>query len=304
MEKKETMEKVQALKKRFNYRQLFMILVLVFSIAADILLDYVNAGFNAAIFNDASYWIMLGLTCLSVVLVTLAVRDFFREKELRENSAITETQKLIDKAHADLLKYNLTTRFEDYVNNINAARKLKAYREYLQFRLSKTKNEKKREKLQARLNRAGDDIEFLPTHGNKIKLSPFVRVKYAKVRISTIFSRTEKSGGEDEDIEANEQRHISELIFKKLFSLVAFSIAFSTLFFESGTFAVAILVNTFMKLFRTAMSILLGASDGQSFARGTLLSKMKLRLDFIQKFLENEKKKGNNALPEEIKAAE
>ena len=54
MEKKETMEKVQALKKRFNYRQLFMILVLVFSIAADILLDYVNAGFNAAIFNDAS----------------------------------------------------------------------------------------------------------------------------------------------------------------------------------------------------------------------------------------------------------
>lgn len=50
------------------------------------------------------------------------------------------------------------------------------------------------------------------------------------------------------------------------------------------------MVNTFTKLFRVAMSIYLGASDGQSFVRGTLLSKMKLRLDFIQKFLEREKK--------------
>lgn len=59
-----------------------------------------------------------------------------------------------------------------------------------------------------------------------------------------------------------------------------------------------------MKLFRTAMSILLGASDGQSFARGTLLSKMKLRLDFIQKFIESEKKKGDSTSTETIKAAE
>lgn len=181
---------------------------------------------------------------------------------------------------------------------------MKAYREYLQFKLSKAKKDKKREALQKKLNSADSDIEFLPTHGNKIKLSPVRYVKFAKVRISTIFSRTEKSGGEDEDIEANEQKHINELIFKKLFSLVAFSIAFSTLFFESGTFAVAILVNTFMKLFRTAMSILIGASDGQSFARGTLLSKMKLRLDFIQKFIESEKKKSDSTSTETIKAAE
>lgn len=296
MDKKETLDKLQAVKGRFNYRQLFMILVLVFATAADILMDYVNAGFNPAIFHDASYWIKLALTCLSIVLVTLSVRDFFREKELRENAAISETQKLIDSAHAELIKHNLTTKFEEYVNNINAERKLKAYKEYLQFKLSKAKKEKKRTELQGRLNRAESEIEFLPTHGNKINLSAFRRIKYAKIRIATVFSRVERNGGDDEDIETNEQIHVNELIFKKLFMLIAFSVTFSTLFFDTGEFAVSVLVNTFTKLFRTAMSILLGATDGQAFARGTLLSKMKLRLDFIQKFLEKEKSKGTAQL--------
>lgn len=300
----EAMEKLQAAKSRFNYRQLFMIFVLIFATAADVLMDYVNAGFNPAIFYDPSYWIKLALTCLSVILVTLAVRDFFREKELRENSAITETQKLIDNAHAELVRHNLTTRFEEYVNDINKTRKRNAYRAYLQFKLSKIKKDKRRAEWQKLLDRADSDIEFLPTRGNRIKLSAFRSIKFAKVRIATIFSRVERSEGDDEDIETNEQKHVNELIFKKLFMLIAFSVTFSTLFFDPGEFAVSILVNTFTKLFRTAMSVLLGATDGQSFARGTLLSKMKLRLDFIQKFLENEKKKGGCASPEAIKAAE
>ena len=105
-------------------------------------------------------------------------------------------------------------------------------------------------------------------------------------------------------METNEQSHINELIFKKLFMVVAFSVAFSTLFFEQNAFAVAVLVNTFSKLFRTAMSISLGASDGQAFVRGTLLSKMKLRLDFIQKFLEKEKKERGAIATEAAPAVE
>ena len=105
-------------------------------------------------------------------------------------------------------------------------------------------------------------------------------------------------------METNEQAHIGNLVFRKLFMLFSFSIAFSTLFFEPNAFAVAILVNTFTKLFRTAMSVYLGASDGQSFVRGTLLSKMKLRLDFIQKFLEKEKKERGIVAANTAKAVE
>ena len=299
---KESMDKARAIKSKFNYRQLFMIAVLIFATAADVLMDYVNAGFNPAIFKDPAYWIKLALTCLSVILVTLSVRGFFREKELRDNTAINETQRQIDNAHTELIKHNLATRFEDYVNTINAERKLKAYREFLQFKISKTKNEKRRETLKRRLDSANTDIEFLPVRGNKIALSPFCHIKFNRARIATIFSRLERNRGDDDDMETNEQKHVAELVFKKLFMLIAFSVTLSTLFFDTGEFAAAVLINTFSKLFRTAMSISLGASDGQAFARGTLLSKMRLRLDFIQKFLEKEKSK-NGAQPiETVKA--
>lgn len=290
VENKESMEKLIAVKNKFNYRKFFMVAVLFFATAADILIDYVQAGFDPSIFKDPSYWITLGLTCLSVILVTLSVRDFFREKELRENAEVVETQLKIDNAHAELIRHNLTTRFGEYIDEINANRKLKAYRSYIQFKLSKARNDKERVKWQSLLDKAESEIEYIPTVGNAIKLSKVHRIKYNRVRVATIFSRVERGKSDDENMETNEQSHINELVFKKLFMVVAFSVAFSTLFFEKNVFAVAMLVNTFSKLFRTAMSVSLGASDGQAFVRGTLLTKMKLRLDFIQKFLEKEKK--------------
>lgn len=286
---KETAEKLYAIKNKFNYRQFIMIAVLLFATAADILMDYVHAGFDPAIFKDPSYWVKLGLTCLSVVLVTLATRDFFREKELRENQDVTNTQKQIANAHAELIRRDLTTRFAEYVDGVNAERKRKAYRAFLQLKIAKARKEKARNKWQKLLDKADTDIAFLPTRGNTIKLSRRYHIKFYCVRMATIFSQVEQNSGDDENIETNEQAHIGNLVFKKLFTLIAFSLTLSTLFFDQGTFAVAILINTFSKLFRTAMSIALGASDGQSFVRGTLLSKMKLRLDFIQKFIEKEK---------------
>ena len=140
--------------------------------------------------------------------------------------------------------------------------------------------------------------------GNTIKLSRTHHIKYNRIRIATIFSRAERANSDDENMETNEQAHIGNLVFRKLFMLFSFSIAFSSLFFEPNAFAVAILVNTFTKLFRTAMSVYLGASDGQSFVRGTLLSKMKLRLDFIQKFLEKEKKERGIVAANTAKAVE
>lgn len=288
---KENLERLLAMKNKFNYRQFFMIAVLLFATAADILIDYVQAGFNPSIFKDPAYWIMLGLTCLSVILVTLSVRDFFREKELRENNDVVAVQRQIDTAHAELMKYNLTTRFAEHVDDINDKRKRDAYRAYIQYRMSKCKNDKRRTKWQELLDKADEEVEFLPIKGNLIKLSNVRFIRFNRVRIATIFSRTDRNKSDDENMEANEQAHINELIFRKLFTLISFSIALSTLFFETNTFAVSILINTFSKLFRTAMSIYLGASDGQNFVRGTLLSKMKLRLDFIQKFLEKEKTK-------------
>ena len=300
---KESMEKLIAVKNKFNYRQFIMIAVLLFATAADILMDYVHAGFDPAIFSDPSYWVKLGLTCLSVVLVTLATRDFFQERELKENQEVVETRRQIATAHAEIIKRDLATRFEEYVEEINAERKRKAYRAFLQLKVSKAKKDRDRDRWLKLLDTADADIEFLPTRGNTIKLSRLHHIKFYRVRMATIFSQVEQNSGDDENIETNEQAHISNLIFRKLFTLIAFSLTLSTLIFDQGTFAVAILINTFSKLFRTAMSIALGASDGQSFVRGTLLSKMKLRLDFIQKFIEKEKKERGTAFASDATVA-
>lgn len=291
MDRKESLEVIASRKRQFNFRQFFMVGVLLSATAADILIDYVRAGFDAAIFREASYWIELVLTCLTIVFVVLTTRDFFREKELRDNSVVAEMQHMLESAHAEILKRNLATRFEQYVNEINNERKLCAYRAYLQYKLSKIKKEKRHKKWKALLDRAEDDIAFLPTRGNEIRLTPMRRICFHRIRIATIFSRVDRTYGDDEDIETHEQRHVSGLIFKKVAMLMAFSMAFSTLFFQPGEFSVAILVKTFTKLFRIIMSVVLGATDGQDFVRGTILSKMRLRLDFIQKFLEAEKRR-------------
>ena len=97
---------------------------------------------------------------------------------------------------AELIRLDLTTSFEDYVNAENAARKLKAYRAYIQFKLSKTRKDKARAKWQKLLDQAEADIEFLPVRGNTIKLSKTHHIKYNRIRIATIFSRAERANSE------------------------------------------------------------------------------------------------------------
>lgn len=274
---------------KFNYRQFFMICVLLFITAAEILFDYINAGFNADIFYNAAYWVRLSITCLSIVLVTLTVRDFFRERELTQNSSIKRVQGGIDGAHTELSKRDLMTRLEEYIAETNAERKVKAYKSYLQFKLFKAK-EKAKGKWTALLETADKDALCLPVVGKKMKLSWCKWVRYNRVTINTIFARSGRGKSDDEDLDSNEGSEIGAMLFRKLLPLVAFSVALSTLFFDNGTFAVAILINTFMKLFRIAMSMYTGAMSGQDFIKVTLLSKMERRLDFIQKFLERERK--------------
>lgn len=281
-------------KGKLNYRQFFMAGVLIFITLAEILIDYVQAGFNPAIFYDAAYWVRLAMTCISVVLVTLTVRDFFRERELLLNPLVTKKQDDLDATHAELTRRDLMGRLESHIAETNKARKEKAYREYLQFKLFKAKP-KRKEKWVQRLATVSADAEYLPEVGKRIRLSWRDWVKYNKVSMSVIFARSGKiKNDDDEDLDSNEGAAVSEMLFKKLLPLIALSIALSTLFFDSGEFATAILINTFMKLFRIAMSMYTGAVSGQDFVKVNLLSKMGRRLDFIQKFLEKERQVKRN----------
>lgn len=277
-------------KNKLNYRQFFMACVIIFITLAEILIDYVRAGFNPAIFSDASYWVELAITCMSVIMVTLTVRDFFRERELTKNPTVKKRQDELDTVHAELSRRDLVSRLETHIAEVNKRRKTKAYKEFLQYKLFKAKP-KRKAKWMKLLETAEADAECLPEVGKYVKVSWWKWVKYSKVSMSVIFARSGKirSGDDDDDLDSNEGAEVSKMLFKKLLPLIALSIAASTLFFESGEFAVAILINTFIKLFRIAMSMYTGAVSGQDFVKEILLSKMERRIDFVQKFLEKER---------------
>ena len=289
-----TKEGFTELKGKFNYRQFFMFCVLICITAAEILFDYVKAGFNPSIFYDAAYWVRLAITCISVVLVTLTVRDFFREKELASNASVARVQGALDDAHAELLKYDLMTRFEAYIAIINDERKLKAYKAHLQYKMFKAKG-KRKERYAKLLETAAEATEFLPTIGRKIRVSWCKWVRYNKASVTTIFARAGKSQGDDEDLYSNEDQEVRQILFRKLMPIVALSTTVATLFFDNGAFAASMLINTFLKLFRLGMAMYTGMASGQDFVKTTLLGKMERRLEFVQKFLEKEKAVKNTA---------
>lgn len=117
----------------------------------------------------------------------------------------------------------------------------------------------------------------------------FLKVKYNKIRISTIFSKTILKNNEDDNLDDGEEKEVGRLLVNKVLCILAFGVLGSSMAFGVKTFATAFLITTCIKLFQTAYAVLVGGTDGQNFARGTMLSKMKLRLDFVQKFLEKQK---------------
>lgn len=280
-------------KNKLNYRQFFMAGVIIFITLAEILIDYVQAGFNPAIFYDAAYWVRLAMTCISVILVTLTVRDYFRERELTTNPAVKSKQDELDTVHAELSKRDLMSKLEAHIATVNKARKAKAYKEHLQYKLFKAK-QKHKDKWVQRISTADADAEYLPEVGKRIKMSWREWIRYSKVSMNVIFARSGKAENDDDDLDSNEGVAVGEMLYRKLLPLIAMSIALSTLFFDSGGFATAVLINTFMKLFRIAMSMYTGAVSGQDFVKVNLLSKMGRRLDFIQKFLEKERQGKRN----------
>lgn len=273
--------------KNLNYRQFFMICILLFITVADILMDYVHAGFDATVFQQAAYWVELALSLFSVIFITLATRDFFRTKELTSNFDIITAQNKIRTAHAELINRDMVTKFESYVDKINHERKLKAYMDYLRRKIFTT--DRKKEYWHKRLETASVDIEFLKTVGRYIKVGTLSWVKYIPIKTTTIFADVDIGDDDEDDLSGNEPAHISKMLTKKVTLVFAIFFSFSTLFFTSSDVGLGVVVSTAMKLFRIAASVYTGASDGISFIQNIMLNKMQRRLDFIQKFLEQER---------------
>jgi hypothetical protein len=280
--------------KSVGVRQWIFGFLIAFLVAAEVLLDYVRVGFDPTIFTDPVYWIDLGIAVLSVILLAIWARDFARDKESASNAALADYARKIDAAHQELVNRDLIGAFNEYVDGINAANKLKAYVAWVNYRIIKAKKEKKRKKYEALLATAEADILALPCKKGKIKVGRLKRVRYMLVRADIIFS-TVKDGGDDDPLNAD--LDTAGFISRRVFPLVGFALVFGSLFLDDITFDMAYLVKTFFKLFRIIAAIYAGLSEGADFVKNRLTAKTRNRLDFIQRFAETQKIKTAAAQP-------
>ena len=275
--------------KQVNVRLIITIFIILFAILSDVLIDYINTGFDVSILSEPKYWIELVITCASVVMVTLASRSYAREKELSRNKDVKLFKRLLGIAELEISKNNLVAKLNEYIDEANKQRRIKAYKQYLNYKAVREKDSTKKTAYLQRIAEAEKDIDCYPCQHGKIKIGTLKRLKYTPLNRSVIFSLADVQGGNEQSLEIKEGQHISGLLTSKVSLIIAFGLSFSTLIFGTGDFTVGLLVSTCLKIVRTVMAVNCGVGDGITFVRGTITAKLRARYNVLQAFFESEK---------------
>ncbi len=273
-ENKESIKDVVVrVKDSFTLRQLAAVFVIIFGVAANILSDYLTAGFDASIYSDPAYWINLAISQGAVIVIMLCMYSLMSEREEQGNEAVGKLRQDIYKAHCLLTRYGLAEKFDDYVYVQNISRKKRAYTRLMERKIFRAKTDKKRAELKAKLDEGLKIIESL-------------RVRYNKIRISTIFSRASLPCLDDENLDDGNARTTRRMLLNKIVGIISFGVLLSSLTFDARTFGLGLVVKTFIKLFQAAYAMFAGGNEGVHYVRGPLLSALDNRAAFIQKFLD------------------
>lgn len=263
--------------RKVNYKQLGMMGLVVLVAFISVLYDYVSVGFDASMFASPAYWVQMITLNAATVLILLSMRGYSKDREFNANEHIARVSGEIDVAYIKLNQLNLNTEFENYVKSVNRERKLKCYTDKLKSALSKARRENRKQKITEKLRTAESDVEF--TH-----------VRYPKVSVSTIFSKTKLKQSDDLILDYQEGRAIGDLLINKVAGLVGFGL-FGMSFAGSAlkAFDASLLLASAIKLFQIGLAVYVGMTAGRDFVKGTMLAKLKLRLSFVQQFLERRK---------------
>lgn len=274
-EKRENIKEVVAkAKDSFTLRQIAMVAVVVFGMALYILFDYISLGFDASIFTDPAYWIQLVIGQSSVTIMMLTMYNFTSDKEQMNNPEVLRLRQDIYKAHCMLIKYGLSDKFDDYVYEKNLERKRKAYQAIMDRKMYKTKSDKLRARYKSELERGLEIIDSL-------------KVKYKKIRISDIFSRSVSPVGSDEDLSDGKAETTARMLFNKILGIIFFGVLLTTIAPNvKDDLLLATVLSSCIKLFQGAYAVYSGGSAGVAYVRGRLLTSLDNRASFIQKFID------------------
>lgn len=274
---KEQKESVRELafrvKDSFSLRQFVMVALVAFCTAANIIMDYMEPGFDPSIFRNPAYWINLVAQQTAVIMIMLCVYSFMTDRETQSNGEISALYRQLSAAHGKLSEYALTQKFDDYVYVKNFERKKRAYRVKAERRIFKARSDERRKRLEKKRDDGLARIEY-------------IRVRYDKIRIVEIFSDASIANPNDESMSDPTARTAARMLLKKVVSIVMFGVLLASITFDPVGFGWGMLIKTFIKLFQAAFAVYVGGSEGVRFARGDLLAVLQNRAKFVQQFIE------------------
>lgn len=242
--------------------------VTVFSV----LIEFMDADFNLSIFSNVFYWSKVISSNLAVICILFSMRSLFKDKERRENMSVVAKETAIDDIYLELNNNKLNTAFNEHIDRENAVRHKFAYVTKLRQGLTRCKNDKKRKRLLEQLEKADTEYDIS-------------KVKYNKVKFNTIFGKS-KVRFEDNDMDEHEGFEYADILISKIFGVLAFGILTTSFAFDTYAFNLATAYNIVCKILQISIGAYLGAVSGTDYIKGTLLSKLTLRLNFVQQFIE------------------
>lgn len=259
--------------RKINYRTWITVIFVVCVALFNILYDYVSVSFDPSIFCNAEYWVTTLLINGSALMIMFSMRSAAKIRYTDRDEGIQTCIRNLDECYISLSQRKLMSEFDEYVKAENLRRKKAAYKAKLTNRLRKCRKEKKKAELEQRLGKLEEEIED-------------IKVRYHAVKVGTLFSMSNIKTFEDENLDISETGEIVMRTLSKAVGMLGVGIFGLSLTITNGELGLSLIVTTVFKVLQIALAIYLGVTDGEGFAREVILPKLKLRLKFVQQFLE------------------
>lgn len=306
---------------------LTLTLLIILVTGCTVLTDFISAEFSTSIFSDAYYWVQTITMQSAVIILLFVARTISKEKEKDINERFQLLNKSLQDAFLSINKENLSGTFKEYIIADNHARKLKAYREKLNAKISHysdkirrlelkkgrtearakarnkkphglfyavicaaiTRNEDKKTFWEGKLDRAEEEVDFVR------------RVKSVKYSYSILFADAKEKMEEEEDPSTHEGRDVAFILLTKGLSILAFGLIATSYISPHFLFDVALLYKTIIKVLQIVLGLYTGTVSGQDFIRHKMCAKLMTRFNYVKQFMEKRKTAPKNeAVPTSV----
>lgn len=290
-EGKKRVEKIKscAQKNGISLQVILLIATIILTMILSVILNYFTGNISFDILSSVGYWVKQAGTAFTTFLLFILTRQTYKLIEENKNEDYKRYRLTIAKYYDLIERENKFEDFHRYLIEENHRRKLSVYKDSLNRKIlaKRFALDKLPEKAKVRRAKMERDIERWNVLLSKAEENvDYVRVKYSRVTYSLIFGVENRNGETDEDFATHEGPAIATKAVFKLLWVFAFGLLFGLLgsSLTANDQPLTIILNVTVMLMQFLVSIFFGGIDGQSFVRGTINDKLRLRCGFIARF--------------------